>query len=35
MNKRTNNDTQLTLENLEAIPLTYGTVILNKKIGVV
>ncbi|GEM_PF-6639845 len=30
-NMRTNNATQLTLENLEAIPLTYGTVILNKK----
>ena len=28
---RINNNNQLTLENLEAIPLTYGTVILNKE----
>jgi len=28
---RTNNTTQLTLENIEAIPLTYGAVILNKE----
>jgi len=28
---KTNNDTQLTLENLETIPLTYGAVILNKE----
>lgn len=34
-NMRTNNTTRLTLENLEAIPLTYGAVILNKRIGVV
>jgi len=30
-NMKTNNTTQLTLENLEAIPLTYGAVILNKE----
>jgi 16S rRNA G966 N2-methylase RsmD len=28
---KTNNTTQLTLENLEAIPLTYGSIILNKE----
>lgn len=30
-NMKTNDTTQLTLENLEAVPLTYGAVILNKE----